>query len=189
MSQHQDNQTNSEHNPLEDAQEITTTEEVAQAEDISTLEAQEQDKINELEQKIGELKDLYLRSQAEMQNLTKRNAQEIKKARDYSVNSFAREIVTIKDYLEMALMDQSNSFDTLKMGVDLTLKQLIQVFDRQNIKEIAPKSKDKFDPHLHHAIDTIEGTDQESNTIVEVKQKGYKINELVLRPANVSVAK
>ncbi|MCC2626007.1 MAG: nucleotide exchange factor GrpE [Burkholderiales bacterium] len=149
----------------------------------------EQDKINELEQKVAELKDLYVRSQAEMQNIQRRSNEEVKKARDYAIASFAKDMVIVKDYLEMALKDTSGNFEAIKTGVDLTLKQLVQTFERQQIKEICPNSKDKLDPHLHQAMTTIETEGAEPNTIIDVMQKGYVLNERVLRPAMVTVTK
>ena len=145
--------------------------------------------ISELESKILELKDQYVRAQAEMLNQQKRYQDEIKKARDYAISNFAKDIVIVKDYLEMALLDQSGNFEAIKTGVDLTLKQLSQIFERQLIKEISPNTKDKLDPHLHQAVNTLEAEGQESNTIVSVMQKGYMLNERVLRPAMVVVAK
>ena len=146
-------------------------------------------KIQELEQKLSEYKDMYLRSQAEMQNLQKRSIEDVKKSRDYAISNFAKDIIVVKDYLEMALKDQSGNVDAMKMGVDLTLKQLIQIFEKQKIKEIIPNKNDKLDPNLHQAINTVEIENQDSNTIVDIMQKGYLLNDRVLRPAMVSVAK
>lgn len=156
---------------------------------LSGIEKEEAKQLAELETKVNELKDLYVRSQAEIQNIQRRSQDEIKKARDYAISSFAKDIVVVKDYLEMALKDESGNFEAIKTGVDLTLKQLIQVFERQYIKEIEPKANDKLDPHLHQAMSTEEVENQESNTIVKVMQKGYMLNERVIRPAMVVVAK
>lgn len=146
-------------------------------------------KIAELEQKVNELTDLYIRAQAEMQNIQRRSNDEVKKARDYAISNFAKDIIIVRDYLEMALKDQSGNFEAIKTGVDLTLKQMIQIFERQMIKEINPKAKDKLDPHLHQAMTTIEEEGAEPNTIIDVMQKGYILNERVLRPAMVTVTK
>ena len=146
-------------------------------------------KVLKLEQEVTELKDLYIRAQAEVANIQRRSQDEIKKARDYSLSSFAKELVVVKDYLEMALLDQSGNFEALKTGVDLTLKQLTQVFEKHQIKEITPELQTKLDPNLHQAMNTIEDSGQDSNTVVSVMQKGYQLNERVLRPAMVTVAK
>jgi molecular chaperone GrpE len=158
-------------------------------EDLESVEAKEQPQITVLEQKVAELKDLYVRSQAEVQNVQRRCIEDVKKARDYSISSFAKDIITVKDYLEMALKDQSGDFDTLKTGVDLTLKQLVQVFERHLIKEISPAENDKLDPHLHQAMTSVEKEGVVSNSVIAVMQKGYILNERVLRPAMVTVAK
>ncbi|MDQ5921658.1 MAG: molecular chaperone GrpE [Pseudomonadota bacterium] len=147
-----------------------------------------ENKIKLLQQELAECKDTYVRSQAEIQNVYKRNQDELKKTRDYAISSFAKDLVQVKDYLEMALKDESGNFEMLKMGVDLTLKQLVQVFDTHKIKEIAPKALAKLDPHLHQAMNTVKVEGQESNTVVAVMQKGYSLNDRVLRPAMVTVA-
>lgn len=145
--------------------------------------------ITKLEQEVAELKDDKLRMLAEMQNVQRRSQEEVKKARDYAISNFAREVITVRDYLEMALKDQSGNFEMLKMGVDLTLQQLIKIFDAQQIKEISPQAKEKLDANLHQAMSTVEEHEQDSNTIVAVMQKGYMLNGRVLRAAMVTVAK
>lgn len=148
-----------------------------------------EDKLIELEAKITELKDLYVRSQAEIQNVQRRSIEDVKKARDFAFSSFAKDVVVVKDYLEMALADQTGNIETIKTGVDLTLKQLVQIFERNAIKEVSPVKGDKLDPHLHQAMNSVEAEGQEPNSIVNVMQKGYILNSRVLRPAMVVVAK
>lgn len=165
--------------------------ELPEVADQSVDEAQDtiQSKIIQLEQKISELTDLYIRAQAEIQNIQRRSNEEVRKARDYAISNFAKDMIIVRDYLEMALKDQSGNFEAIKTGVDLTLKQLMQIFERQMIKEINPKAKDKLDPHLHQAMTTLEEEGAEPNMIVDVMQKGYILNERVLRPAMVTVTK
>lgn len=166
-----------------------TTENEQQETDFAAAPETPESIIASLEKKVSELKDMYVRSQAEMQNIQKRNQDEMKKSREYSISNFAKELVPVKDYLEMALKDESGNFEMLKMGVDLTLKQLVQVFENQKIKEISPKAKDKLDPNLHQAMSAVEVAGQEPNTIVSVMQKGYTLHDRILRPAMVTVAK
>ena len=149
----------------------------------------ELDQVSLLEKELSELRDTNLRLIAEMQNTTRRAQDEAKKSRDYAISSFAKEVITIKDYLEMALKDQSGNFEMLKMGVDLTLQQLIRVFEAHQIKDINPQAKEKLDANLHQAMTIIEEHTQEANTIVSVLQRGYLLNGRVLRPAMVTVAK
>lgn len=101
-----------------------------------------------------------------MQNTQRRLQEEAKKARDYAISAFAKEIITVKDYLEMALKDQSGNFEMLKMGVDLTLQQLTKIFESQHIKDINPAPQEKLDANLHQAMSVIEEHQQEPNTIV-----------------------
>lgn len=158
-------------------------------EELEEIVQEEMDQISKLSNELAELKDTNLRLIAEMQNTQRRSQEEIKKARDYAISNFAKEIVTIKDYLEMALKDQSGNFEMLKMGVDLTLQQLIKVFEGHQIKEINPQPKEKLDANLHQAMSVVEEHEQEPNTIVSVMQKGYILNGRVLRAAMVTVAK
>lgn len=145
--------------------------------------------VEKLAQELAEAKENNLRLMAEMQNVQRRSQEEIKKARDYAIANFAKEVITIRDYLEMALKDQSGNFDMLKMGVDMTLQQLVKVFEAQQIKEINPQAKEKLDANLHQAMSVVEEHEQEANTVVSVMQKGYILNGRVLRAAMVTVAK
>lgn len=153
--------------------------------DMKDFEAE----ILQLKTMVTELKDAYIRAQAEIQNTQRRSVEEVKKAHDFAISSFAKDIIVVKDYLEMALKDESSNFEAMKMGVDLTLKQLIQVFERHAVKEINPNIKDKLDPYLHQAMENVEIDGYEANSIVNVRQKGYSLNKRVLRPAMVTVAK
>ncbi len=82
---------------------------------------------------------------------------------------------------------QTENIESFKSGMELTLKQLSSVFEKFNIKEINPVGE-KLDPHKHQAIGMME-SDQPANTVVSVMQKGYALNDRVLRPALVMVAK
>ena len=147
----------------------------------------EAERIAQLADELAQANDQYLRTRAEMENLRRRASEDVQNAAKFAVNNFAKELLTVKDSLEMALLDQSQQFDMLKMGVDLTLKQLITAFDKAQIKEIDPLGQ-KLDPHLHHAI-SAEASDIEPNTVVRVLQKGYTVADRVLRPAMVIVSK
>ena len=114
--------------------------------------------------------------------------EELASAHKYAITKFAGELVSVKDYLEMALLDQSGQIDTLKMGVDMTLKQLVSAFEKAQIKDIAPKAGDKLDPHQHQAM-SAEESDAEPNTIVRVMQKGYQIADRAASAMVVAKAK
>ncbi|HEZ5926817.1 TPA: nucleotide exchange factor GrpE [Neisseria meningitidis] len=143
-----------------------------------------QARIAELE---AQLKDEQLRALANEQNLRRRHQQEIADTHKFAGQKFAVEMLPVKDYLEMALLDQSGNFDALKMGVQMTLNELQKAFDATQIKEINPKAGDKLDPNIHQAMQAV-ASEQEPNTVVGVMKKGYTLSGRVLRPAMVTVA-
>ena len=143
-----------------------------------------QARIAELE---AQLKDEQLRALANEQNLRRRHQQEIADTHKFAGQKFAVEMLSVKDYLEMALLDQSGNFDALKMGVQMTLNELQKAFDATQIKEINPKAGDKLDPNIHQAMQAV-ASEQEPNTVVGVMKKGYTLSDRVLRPAMVTVA-
>ncbi len=131
--------------------------------------------------------DAWLRAKAEADNIRKRAQAEIASAHKFAVESFASELLAVKDSLEAALASENATAESMKSGVELTLKQLKGVFDKFSLAEIDPKGE-KFDPHRHQAITTVE-CDAEPNTVVQVLQKGYLLHERVIRPALVTVAR
>lgn len=145
-----------------------------------------QERIAELE---GQVKDEQLRLLANEQNLRRRFQDELQAAHKFAAQKFATEMLTVKDYLEMALLDQSGNFEALKMGVSMTLNELNKAFETTHIKEINPQKGDKLDPHHHQAMQEVEAADVEAGMVVGVLKKGYSMNERILRPALVTVAK
>lgn len=146
-----------------------------------------QAKVDELDEQLAEQKDLVLRAKAETENIRRRAAEEVQNAYKYAINKFVAELLPVKDSLEMALSDQSGQFETLKQGVDLTLKQLALAFEHNQVSEINPIGQ-KLDPHQHQAM-TTEESDAEPNTVTRVMQKGYLVADRIVRPALVVVAK
>jgi len=147
------------------------------------LESQLAAVVAELEKARGDV--LYAKAEAE--NIRRRAMEEADKARKFAVEKFARELLPVKDALEMALLDQSGNFDALKMGVELTRNALVSAFEKSELKEIAPAVGDKLDPNLHQAISAVP-SELEANAIVQVMQKGYQLSGRLLRPAMVMVA-
>ena len=143
--------------------------------------------LRDAELKAEEHHDAWLRAKAETDNMRRRASEDVDKARKFAVESFANELLAVKDSLEAALAVESPSVEILKDGVELTLKQLVAAFGRFNLHDIHPMGE-KFDPHQHQAIQMIE-SDQPANTVVTVLQKGYRLHERTLRPALVMVAK
>ena len=139
------------------------------------------------ELQAAEHHDAWLRAKAETENMRRRAAEDVDKARKFAVENFANELLAVKDSLEAALTVESPSVENLKDGVELTLKQLVAAFGRNNLHDIDPMGE-KFDPHQHQAIQMVE-SDQPANTVVTVLQKGYRLHDRTLRPALVMVAK
>ena len=139
------------------------------------------------ELKAQEHYDAWMYAKAETENIRRRGHQEAESARKYAIEGFSGELLAVKDALEATLATDKASLETLKSGVELTLKQLATVFGKFQIQEINPMGE-KFDPHQHQAMAMMEA-DAEPNTVVMVMQKGYALHGRVLRPALVSVAK
>jgi molecular chaperone GrpE len=131
--------------------------------------------------------DAWLRAKADADNIRKRAQADIASAHKYAIENFSTELLAVKDSLEAALAINNVTVESLKSGVDLTLKQLNSVFEKFRVAEINPLGQ-KFDPHRHQAISTVEA-DAEPNSVVQVFQKGYLLNDRVIRPAMVAVAK
>ena len=144
-------------------------------------------KLQELKEQIKDLEASILYSKAESENARKRALEDIEKARKFAVEKFCQEILLVKDSLDAALTIEKASLESYKDGIDLTSKQLLNIFAKFNIEEINPE-EETFDPNFHQAMTMIE-TEGEANKILNVMQKGYKLNDRVLRPALVTVSK
>ncbi len=151
------------------------------------IEAEALGQFLEMEQQVKELEAAILYSKAEAENARKRALEDIEKARKFAVEKFSLEILLVKDSLDAALSIDQASLESFKDGVDLTSKQLINIFAKFNIEEINPIGE-IFDPNFHQAMSMVE-SEEESNKILTVMQKGYKLNDRVLRPALVMVSK
>jgi molecular chaperone GrpE len=149
--------------------------------------AQGTDRLAEVEAKLSEVQDSFLRAKADAENMRRRAQEDIAKAHKFAIESFAEAMVPVKDSLEMALKLETPSVESLKEGVEMTLRQLSAAFERNRLLEINPATGDKLDPMKHQAISMVPA-DQEVNTIVTVLQKGYTIADRLLRPALVTVS-
>jgi len=158
----------------------TETERAQPAAHLATL-------LKEAEDEAAQLKDAWLRAKAETDNVRKQAQNDIVKAHKYAIEKFAQALLTVRDALELALATPNASTESLKDGVELTLKNLNAAFERERVVEIAPAGE-KYDPHKHQAMTMIE-SDQPAGTVVQVFQKGYLLHDRVLRPALVAVAK
>ena len=153
----------------------------------NTPAASPEERIAELEAQLVEAQAAVLYTKAEGENIRRRAMDDIEKARKFALEKFSNELLAVKDSLDAALLIEATEVQSYKDGVDLTAKQLASVFDKFNIAEINPVG-DKFDPNKHQAISMLENSG-EPNTVTSVLQKGYTLNERVLRPALVMVAK
>lgn len=143
--------------------------------------------VEALKAELEEAKAQVLYIKAEGENIRRRATDDIDKARKFALEKFSGELLAVKDSLDAALKIESTDIASYKEGVELTDKQLNNVFEKFNIAEVSPEGE-KFDPNLHQAIGTLEDSG-EANTVVSVLQKGFTLNNRVLRPALVMVAK
>ena len=143
--------------------------------------------LKEAEIKAAEHHDAWIRAKAETENIRKRAQTDVSNAHKYAIENFSAQLLTVMDSLDAALAVENATIENFKSGMELTQKQLINVFDKFNIKAIDPKGE-KFDPHQHQAMCMID-SELPPNTVVQVMQKGYKLHERIIRPALVSVSK
>jgi molecular chaperone GrpE len=169
-------------------------EEITAEEDVS-LDIEENDSIEvpeEISQEeiIKDLEDQLLRAKAEVQNVRRIAAQEVTKARLFGVESLAKDFLSVADNLERAIEScgEEEQFLSIKEGLELTLKSLEGSLNSSSIEVIDTSSKD-FDPEKHEAISLIEDDSLDTNTIIDVVQKGYTIMDRTLRPSKVVVSK
>jgi molecular chaperone GrpE len=144
-------------------------------------------KIAELEGRLAEMSDAYLRAKAEAENVRRRAEEEMSKARKFAIEGFAEAMLPVMDSMEAAIATPDAKVETVLEGVHATKRQLAAALERNKVLEINPAQGTKFDPHQHQAISMVPA-EQEANTVVAVLQKGYLIAERVLRPALVTVA-
>lgn len=148
----------------------------------------------EMREALSKAEDEVLRSRAEVENVRRRAENDIASARKFAIEKFAAEVLLVRDSLDQARkidLDQENReiLEKMKEGLDLTMKQLETAMEKFNIEEILPEQGDRLDPEKHQAMGLLELEGIESNCIAQVIQKGYTINDRLLRPAMVMVAK
>ena len=157
---------------------------VAEKESTPSME----EMLRQAELNAQEHHDAWLRAKAETENVRRRALDDVEKARKFALDKFAGDLLAVKDSLEAALaVNDSATLESVKSGVELTLKQLASVFEKNAIAELNPLGE-KFDPNRHQAISMVDA-EGEPNTVAQVLQKGYLLNERVIRPALVMVVK
>lgn len=149
----------------------------------------------ELEARVAELKDQLLRAIAEQENVRKRADRERDQIRKFGISNFAKDLLSAADNLRRALdagpQDMESVDDAVRnliIGVEMTEKELLTAFEKNGIRKIDPMAE-KFDYNFHQAMFEVEDTNQEAGTVVQVLQAGYAIEDRILRPAMVGVAK
>ncbi|MCB1824472.1 MAG: nucleotide exchange factor GrpE [Candidatus Competibacteraceae bacterium] len=132
---------------------------------------------------------LYLSAHAEMENLRKRAEREVQNAHKFALERFFGELLPVRDSLELGLAAASDAVDIAKLreGVELTLRQLTAAMEKFGAREVDPLGA-KFDPGQQEAMAMLPTDQAEPNTVVQVVQKGYLLNERLIRPAKVIVA-
>ncbi len=141
-----------------------------------------------------ELDDKYLRAKAETDNARRISVKEVEKARKFALESFAKELLLVKDSLDQASQVDLNGnvteqlIEQMTEGLNLTLKQLNSVFERFNVEVVAPEVGDSLDPELHQAMTKQPSDEVDANNIVSTIQTGYTLNGRLLRPAMVIVS-
>ena len=150
------------------------------------------DELEKTKIELEKQKDLTLRAEAELQNVLKRTAREVENAHKYGLERFVENLLPVVDSLEKAVeasaADQSASSDNSIEGINLCCKLLLDVLEREGVKAINPLGE-PFDPSEHQAMSMVENPDMEPNSIAAVVQKGWKLNERLVRAAMVMVVK
>lgn len=171
----------------EQAEELET--ETAAAEELSP-EEQLQEELDKARSETKAHQEQYLRTLADMENLRKRTQREKEELAKFANENILREILPVIDNLERAVehAEQAESSDGLLEGVQMTLSQFSQVLDRFGVKPVESLGE-QFDPNLHQAMGQLETDEYPANTVAQQMQKGYQLNERLLRPAMVMIAK
>lgn len=147
--------------------------------------------LEQAQQKAAEHWEQLLRTRAELENVRRRGERELENAHKYGIERFARELLPVKDSLEMGLeaaRSEGSGSEKLIEGTELTLKMLQSALEKFGISEVDPAGE-PFNPELHQAMSMAESVEQAPNTVLHVMQKGYLLHDRLIRPAMVVVAK
>lgn len=159
------------------------------ANDVMQADAEQLgEKLTEYENKLGEMRELLLRERAEIENQRKRLHRDVEQARKFANERLLSDLLPVCDNLERGLAVENANTTALREGMDLTLKALLKVAENNGLKPIDPMGQE-FDPERHEAMSMVDAPQAKPNTVVAVMQKGYVLNDRLLRPALVAVAK
>lgn len=144
--------------------------------------------VEELQAKVVENWDKFLRASAELENVRKRATRDVENAHRFALEKFSNELLAVRDSLEMGLaVADSADADALRTGSEATLKLLVATMERFGVAEVNPEGE-PFDPEQHEAMTMQPSADVEPGSVLKVFQKGYALNGRLLRPARVVVA-
>lgn len=156
-------------------------------EEEKTDAAEEAEKSTSSDKELSETKDQLLRVTAEYANFRKRSEKEKQDAFVFAKSETIKELLPVIDNLERALASGQDNLDGLKKGVEMTFENLISILNKLGV-EIFGEPGEEFNPNLHNAVMHIEDENYKNGEIVDVFQKGYKINDKIIRPAMVKSA-
>ena len=168
----------------------TTTDQPADTESTASDEHLQQ-QLAEAEAKAKEHWDQLLRVKAEQENLRRRHEREVENAHKYALERFAQDLLPVIDSLEMgaeAAASEGATLEKVREGTELTLKMLLSTMERFGIQAVHPEGE-PFNPEYHQAMSMLESPEHAANTVMNVMQKGYTLNERLIRPAMVVVSK
>jgi molecular chaperone GrpE len=146
------------------------------------------DRLAEYENKLGEMRDVLLRERAEIENQRKRLQRDVEQARKFANERLLGDLLPVCDSLERGMSVENADINALREGMDLTMKALIEVAEGNGLKQIDPLGQ-PFNPELHQAMTMVDAPGKAPNTVVAVMQKGYVLNDRLLRPALVAISK
>jgi molecular chaperone GrpE len=174
---------NNDAQPHDEAQEHDAPEESA-ASEIALLQA----RVAELEATNNELHETVLREKAEIENQRRRLHRDLEQARRFANEKLLNELLPVYDGLESGLAVESGDMASMREGLNLTLKALLKVAENHGMAQVDPMGQ-PLDPERHHAVSMVDAPGKAPGTVVSVLQKGYVLNDRLLRPALVAVAK
>lgn len=181
-------------NETEQNQEVESEmEDVIESETADSNETEEmtlEEQLAQAQAKADDNWDQLMRTKAEMENIRRRAEKDVSNARKFALEKFAQELLPVIDSMEMgiaAAREENADVDKLREGTEMTLKMFESAIEKFGIKSVHPKGE-AFNPEHHQAMTMIDSTEHEPNTIIDVMQKGYLLNERLVRPAMVVVS-
>lgn len=185
-----------------------TAEEAAGLDDPEKISAEQDDDLDhaideaeenfsEMQAEVSDLKDRLLRSMADAENIRRRAEKDKAEAAKFAITRFSRDLLSVADNFNRALAsltpemkaEASEAMQTLIVGIEMTERELMTVFERHGVTKVHPEPGSKFDPNFHQAIAEIPNDKYSSGCVVDVTQTGYTIEERLLRPAMVTVSR